>query len=134
MNSAPPLNDPTLNQSDTRQSKHLSTDFLELSNRQAWLLVGFFTLLGLLIRVFKALKPGGLVHADEIYQSLEIAHNMKYGYGIIPWEFKVGGQGWVTPEGTTYGPARSYIFPWIYKNGLLGRLKATIPSDFIADR
>ncbi|MFX0208981.1 MAG: hypothetical protein ACFFDT_23555, partial [Candidatus Hodarchaeota archaeon] len=50
----------------------------------------------------------GMVHPDEIYQSLEIAHDLKYGYGLIPWEFQIP----TSPEED--GAARSYLFPLLY--------------------
>ncbi len=65
-------------------------------------------ILGWIIRVFLAINSGGMVHPDEIYQSLEIAHDMKYGYGHIPWEFRVPSN----PDEN--GAARSYLFPLLY--------------------
>ncbi|MFX0125675.1 MAG: hypothetical protein ACFFAE_18775, partial [Candidatus Hodarchaeota archaeon] len=65
-------------------------------------------IIGWIIRVFLAINSGGLVHPDEIYQSLEIAHDLKYGYGRIPWEFRVP----TSPDQD--GAARSYLFPLLY--------------------
>ncbi|MFX1516182.1 MAG: hypothetical protein ACFFC6_07730 [Promethearchaeota archaeon] len=65
-------------------------------------------ILGWILRVILAINTGGMVHPDEIYQSLEIAHEMKYGYGFIPWEFQVPS----SPEED--GAARSYLFPLLF--------------------
>lgn len=36
-------------------------------------------------------------HPDEIYQYLEAAHRYLFGYGIIPWEYRVGMRSWLLP-------------------------------------
>lgn len=65
---------------------------------------------GVALNIIYALLPPNFFHPDEIYQSLEVAHEMVYGYGIISWEwqvgtFKIGNIG--------YGPIRSIITPLI---------------------
>jgi hypothetical protein len=65
-------------------------------------------IIGWIIRVFLAINTGGMVHPDEIYQSLEIAHDLKYGYGFIPWEFKIPSS--TQPDGAS----RSYLFPLLF--------------------
>ena len=65
-------------------------------------------IIGWIIRLILAANTGGMVHPDEIYQSLEIANEMKYGYGYKPWKFQI-------PEGPNdFGAARSYLFPLLY--------------------
>jgi GPI mannosyltransferase 3 len=39
----------------------------------------------------------GLTWPDEIYQSLEQAHRLVYGYGFVPWEFQEGARSWAWP-------------------------------------
>lgn len=34
---------------------------------------------------------------DEVYQSLEQAHRLVFGYGIVPWEFRDAVRSWVFP-------------------------------------
>ncbi len=34
---------------------------------------------------------------DEVFQSLEQAHRLAFGYGMIPWEFRDGIRSWVLP-------------------------------------
>ncbi len=63
-------------------------------------------LVGFVIRLIASLMASGILHPDEVYQSLEIAHNLVYGYGHIPPEFRLENIG--TPS---YASSRSYIFP-----------------------
>ncbi len=48
-------------------------------------------------RLWIAWFDQGIVWPDEIYQSVESAHRVAFGYGFTPWEFDEG--------------ARSYLFP-----------------------
>ena len=79
-----------------------------IHNHSELVSLSILMILGWILRVFLAINTGGMVHPDEIYQSLEIAHDMKYGYGYIPWEFRVPS----TPEED--GAARSYLFPLLF--------------------
>jgi hypothetical protein len=40
----------------------------------------------------------GRVHPDEVYQFLEPAYRKVHGYGIVPWEWKVGLRNWAAPQ------------------------------------
>src|SRR5262245_28034345 len=44
-----------------------------------------------------ALRHHGMVWPDEIHQSLEQAHRLAFGYGVVPWEFQLGARSWVFP-------------------------------------
>jgi hypothetical protein len=38
------------------------------------------------------------IHApDELFQVLEQAHRLAFGYGVIPWEWRVGARSWLLP-------------------------------------
>jgi len=39
----------------------------------------------------------GIHHPDEIFQSLEQAHRLVFGYGVVPWEFRDGARSWLLP-------------------------------------
>jgi phosphatidylinositol glycan class B len=52
---------------------------------------------GLALRVWIALTDDGIYWPDEIYQSLEPAHWLVFGYGILPWEFIEGARNWTFP-------------------------------------
>ncbi len=49
------------------------------------------------LRVYLALTDDGLYWPDEIFQSLEPAHRLVFGYGLRAWEFIEGARNWVLP-------------------------------------
>lgn len=53
--------------------------------------------LGFALRVWLALSADGMLHPDEVYQSLEPAHRAVFGYGLISWEFMAGARNWAFP-------------------------------------
>ena len=52
---------------------------------------------GAALRVWLALTDDGLSWPDEIYQSLEPAHRLVFGYGMQAWEFLEGARNWTLP-------------------------------------
>jgi hypothetical protein len=54
-------------------------------------------LLAAIPRVWAAVWDQGLLWPDEIYQSVEQAHRLAFGYGFIPWEFQDGARSWLFP-------------------------------------
>lgn len=52
---------------------------------------------GATLRVWLALTDDGLSWPDEIYQSLEPAHRLVFGYGMRAWEFIEGARNWTLP-------------------------------------
>jgi hypothetical protein len=52
---------------------------------------------GALPRIFLALTDDGLYWPDEIYQTLEPAHRLVFGYGLVAHEFVRGMRSWVLP-------------------------------------
>ena len=63
----------------------------------AQLILTFFLLIGIFLRVGAALRLPNLYHADEIYQTQEPAHRLAYGYGVVTWEWRRGVRSWVFP-------------------------------------
>lgn len=65
---------------------------------RSWL-VAFAVLLGagLVFRVWLCFTDDGIYWPDEIYQSLEPAHRLVFGYGLVPWEFIEGARNWAFP-------------------------------------
>lgn len=49
------------------------------------------------IRLAAAWLDQGVYWPDEVYQYLEQAHRMVFGYGFVPWEFFEGRRSWVLP-------------------------------------
>ncbi len=58
-------------------------------------LVAIFAI-GLLLRLYAAQFPN-LIHPDSIFQTLEPAHRLAFGYGLITWEWRMGIRSWVFP-------------------------------------
>lgn len=48
-------------------------------------------------RFFLAWWDQGIFWPDEVFQTLEQAHRFAFGYGLIPWEFRLGARSWVFP-------------------------------------
>jgi hypothetical protein len=49
------------------------------------------------LRLAVAFAWPSIVWPDEIFQSLEQAHRLVFGYGIVPWEFRDGARSWLFP-------------------------------------
>ena len=49
------------------------------------------------LRIGLALGSPNIFFPDEIFQTLEPAHRLVYGYGVIPWEWRLGIRSWVFP-------------------------------------
>lgn len=52
---------------------------------------------GAVLRAWLAFHDDGLYWPDEIYQSLEPAHRLVFGYGLVAWEFIDGARSWAFP-------------------------------------
>jgi hypothetical protein len=63
----------------------------------AVLLLAGVVVVGLALRVGLAATDDGIYWPDEIYQSLEPAHKITFGYGLLPWEFVAGARSWTFP-------------------------------------
>lgn len=60
-------------------------------------LVGLGLIAGLVLRYRGVFQDDGIYWPDEIYQSLEPAHRLVFGYGLVPWEFVDGARTWALP-------------------------------------
>jgi hypothetical protein len=49
------------------------------------------------LRLWLALEDHSIYWPDELYQSLEQAHRLAFGTGVIPWEFRDGARNWILP-------------------------------------
>jgi hypothetical protein len=67
------------------------------SQRAGLILLAAVACLGFAARVWLSLTDDGLYWPDEIYQSIEPAHRLVYGYGLISWEYGLGARTWVFP-------------------------------------
>jgi len=62
---------------------------------KSWLIAIF--VVALLLRVGVALRFPSIERPDEIFNSLEPAHHLAYGYGVVVWEWRQGVRSWVLP-------------------------------------
>jgi len=53
--------------------------------------------LALAARVAVGLSTDSVAHPDVLFQYLEQAHRLVFGYGIIPWEYVFGIRSWLVP-------------------------------------
>jgi GPI mannosyltransferase 3 len=54
-------------------------------------------IIGLALRVFVALLSTNCDHPDELFQYLEPAHRVTFGYGLTTWEYRFGMRSWLIP-------------------------------------
>lgn len=63
----------------------------------ALLVLGLSLVVGALARLYVAFTDDGIFWPDEVYQSLEPAHRLVFGYGMVAWEFIDGARNWALP-------------------------------------
>jgi len=74
-------------------------ELLEENNQGIWWnKIHLVALIGLLIRIVVVFVSDRILHSDEIFQYLEQAHRLEFGYGIIPWEYRYGIRSWIIPK------------------------------------
>src|ERR1051325_3783137 len=49
------------------------------------------------LRLVPIIVEPSLNWGDEIFQTLEPAHRLVYGYGLVTWEFQLGMRSWLLP-------------------------------------
>jgi GPI mannosyltransferase 3 len=96
--------------------------FLSPNVLMSLVLLGAFAL-----RVACGLHYTNLNHPDEIFQYIEPAHRAVFGYGIVAWEFKLGGRSWLVP-GVIAGIIKAATFvsddPWVYLGAIAVAMSA----------
>ncbi|NPD88768.1 MAG: hypothetical protein HGN29_08580 [Asgard group archaeon] len=80
-----------------------------LSQRRELVLFILLTVVSAVLQVYFAMRTWGMIHSDEIFQSLEIAHNLVFGYANIPPEFQA-----YHHYSPYYAQCRSHLFPLIF--------------------
>jgi hypothetical protein len=99
-----------------------------------WGVTAGVLVLGAALRVWLCFHDDGIHWPDEIYQTLEPAHRLVFGFGLRAWEFVEGGRSWAFPgllagflklcSGLGLGEPRSYILAVRLLMTLLGLLSA----------
>ncbi len=59
--------------------------------------LGVALVVGAAMRLDLALNDWGIFWPDEVFQSLEPAHRLVHGYGLVAWEFVDGARNWALP-------------------------------------
>ena len=54
-------------------------------------------LLAVGLRLVPVIFAPSINWGDEIFQTIEPAHRLVYGYGLVPWEFQLGMRSWLLP-------------------------------------
>ena len=65
--------------------------------KREWAWLAGLLLLALVCRLSVMIALPNIHYGDEIYQALEQAHRVVFGYGVVPWEFRVGTRSWILP-------------------------------------
>jgi phosphatidylinositol glycan class B len=73
-----------------------SKESLSTPYRRTAVLAGILGL-ALLLRVWFGWRYLSLYHPDELFQSMEPAHRLVFGYGVITWEWRYGIRSWLLP-------------------------------------
>lgn len=71
--------------------------WLSALTRPFWIAAALLLGLGASLRAWLCFHDDGIYWPDEIFQSLEPAHRLVFGYGLIPWEFRDGARNWTFP-------------------------------------
>lgn len=74
-------------------------------SRERWLIGGGVLLiasLAVMLRLVPILFVPSMNWGDEVFQTVEPAHRVVYGYGLMTWEFQLGMRSWLLP-GTIAG-------------------------------
>lgn len=62
-----------------------------------WAALGIVAVVAVALRLSAAILLPNVVWPDEIHQTLEQAHRLVFGAGIVPWEFREGARSWLLP-------------------------------------
>ncbi|MGB7949351.1 MAG: mannosyltransferase, partial [Candidatus Binatia bacterium] len=62
-----------------------------------WINIHLLALAALVARLVVIFVHDRVYHPDEIFQYLEQAHRLTFGYGYIPWEYRYGTRSWILP-------------------------------------
>ena len=69
----------------------------QIGHRAEWKAAIFIFCAAFALRYGTAVLFPNIHHPDEIFQSLEQAYRAVFGFGIVPWEFRVGARSWLLP-------------------------------------
>ena len=118
-----------MSDSDNSFNQFLQSLYQKISQRKELVLIVILTFVALILQIYFAMRTWGMIHPDEVLQSLEISHQLVFGYANIPPEFRL-----YNIHFPNYAQCRSHLFPLIFSIPMyLGRFfgwnywKVTIP-------
>lgn len=83
-----------------------------------WRWLGPLLVAGFVLRLFLAFNTNLILRPDEQVQYLEQAHRVVFGYGIVPWEYRVGARNWMIASPAIFALYLAKFFgieqPWNY--------------------
>src|SRR6516165_3040698 len=74
-----------------------SSSSLAPISRAASSILAVIIVAGLTLRICLAIAFPDIYHPDEVFQTLEPAHRLVTGWGIVTWEWRVGIRSWLLP-------------------------------------
>ena len=75
----------------------LGGPIIRTDDRNSRLFLWLILAAGAAARIITALIADNINDPDEIFQILEQAHRVVFGYGIIPWEYRLSARSWLVP-------------------------------------
>ncbi len=107
---------------------------MQMNMERHWTIPAAFLLAAFAPRILAAIWFPNIHHPDEIYQSLEQAHRVVFGYGMVPWEFRDGARSWLMPGllavpmwiGEQLAPGTLAYRHWAL--AMVAAISATIPA------
>ena len=75
----------------------VAADVREHAHSHAWPGLHIVAIVAVLLRLAVAWWSVRITYPDELFQYLEQAHRLVYGYGIVPWEFRLAARNWLLP-------------------------------------
>ncbi|HEY9878247.1 MAG TPA: hypothetical protein V6D29_07310 [Leptolyngbyaceae cyanobacterium] len=72
-------------------------NFSSIANQTRWPQLHLIALIGFILRILVAFTSDQINHPDELFQYLEQAHRLTFGYGYVPWEYRYGIRSWILP-------------------------------------
>jgi len=85
---------------------------------EAVLLFGLAT--GAALRLYVAFTDDGIFWPDEVFQSLEPAHRLVFGYGMVAWEFIEGARNYALPGFIAFWFKLAQVFGLDFPAGYIG--------------
>lgn len=67
-------------------------------DRKSGMALALLALIAFTLRLAPVLAFPSIDYPDEIFQTIEQAHQLVFGYGVVPWEFEYGSRSWMLPE------------------------------------